>query len=153
MYRNRHTLRAGVRVGGPIAAPQHPSLAPFFSLLRRCPNLVIPALTERTAIASIRRIPAPHPFGANASVVQICSRQICPCLRRSFADVLSANPSLHSSLRLKNNVPEKVNVKTKGVDGFSLSLGRKSRRYRDVSAEFGAPWMGDTKPERKWRLG
>ncbi|MDU1194085.1 MAG: hypothetical protein E6995_18765, partial [Enterobacteriaceae bacterium] len=26
---------------------------------------------------------------------------------------LSANPSLHSSLRLKNNVPEKVNVKTK----------------------------------------
>jgi len=47
-------------------------------------------------------------------------------------------------------VPEKVNVKTKGVDGFSLSLGRKSRRYRDVSAEFGAPWMGDTKPERKW---
>ncbi len=51
MYRNRHTLRAGVRVGGPIAAPQHPSLAPFFSLLRRCPNLVIPALTERTAIA------------------------------------------------------------------------------------------------------
>ncbi|WP_228286445.1 hypothetical protein, partial [Hafnia paralvei] len=69
MYRNRHTLRAGVRVGGPIAAPQPPSLAPFFSLLRRCPNLVIPALTERTVIASIRRIPAPHPFGANASVV------------------------------------------------------------------------------------
>ncbi|WP_228286465.1 hypothetical protein, partial [Hafnia paralvei] len=35
----------------------------------------------------------------------------------------------------------------------SLSLGRESRRYRDVPAEFGAPWMGDTKPERKWHLG
>ncbi|WP_211336370.1 hypothetical protein, partial [Hafnia alvei] len=35
----------------------------------------------------------------------------------------------------------------------SLSLGRKSRRYRDVPAEFGAPWMGDTKPERRWRHG
>ncbi|WP_278811107.1 hypothetical protein, partial [Obesumbacterium proteus] len=34
-----------------------------------------------------------------------------------------------------------------------LSLGRESRRYRDVPAEFGAPGMGDTKPERKWRLG
>ncbi|MEG1226554.1 MAG: hypothetical protein RSD83_18465, partial [Hafnia sp.] len=34
-----------------------------------------------------------------------------------------------------------------------LSLGRESRRYRDVSAEFGAPWMGDTKPERRWHLG
>ena len=34
-----------------------------------------------------------------------------------------------------------------------LSLGRESRRYRDVPAEFGAPWMGDTKPERRWRLG
>ena len=34
-----------------------------------------------------------------------------------------------------------------------LSLGRESRRYRDVPAEFGAPWMGDTKPERRWRFG
>ncbi|EHM39841.1 hypothetical protein HMPREF0454_03732, partial [Hafnia alvei ATCC 51873] len=52
--------------------------------------------------------------------------------------------------------PEKVNVKTKGVGGwavFSLSIRRESRRYRDVSAEFGAPWMGDTKPERRWHLG
>ncbi len=113
MHRNLHALRAGVRVGGPIAAPQHPSLAPSFSLLRRYPNLVIPALTERTAIASIRRIPAPHPFGANASVVQICSRQICPGSSVLSPTSLSANPSLHSSLRLKNNVPEKVNVKTK----------------------------------------
>ena len=31
-----------------------------------------------------------------------------PCLRRSFADVQSANPSLHSSIQLKNNVPEKA---------------------------------------------
>jgi len=37
--------------GGSIAAALHPGLAPFFSLLRRCPNIVIPALTERTAIA------------------------------------------------------------------------------------------------------
>jgi len=74
---------------------------------------------------------------------------------------LSANPSLHTSLRLKNNVPEKVKPKTqnpkpktqKEKDNrqklylfFSLSLGRESRRYRDVPAEFGAPWMGDTKP-------
>ncbi len=43
--------REGVRVGGPIAAPRHPSLAPSFSLLRRYPNVVILALTERTAIA------------------------------------------------------------------------------------------------------
>ena len=28
-----------------------------------------------------------------------------------------------------------------------LGLGRKSRRYRDVPVEFGALWMGDTKPE------
>jgi hypothetical protein len=34
-----------------------------------------------------------------------------------------------------------------------LSFGRESRRYRDVPAEFGAPGMGDTKPERRWRLG
>ena len=157
MYRNRHTLRAGVRVGGPIAAPQHPSLAPFFSLLRRCPNLVIPALTERTAIASIRRIPAPHPYGANASVVQICSRQICPDTSVLSPTSLSANPSLHSSLRLKNNVPErstsKPKDKVKTFFGFSLSLGRESRHDRDVVTEFGAAWMADTKPERKWRLG
>ena len=142
MYRNRHTLRADVRVGGPIAAPQHPSLAPFFSLLRRCPNLVIPALTERTAIASIRRIPAPHPFGANASVVQICSRQICPGSSVLSPTSLSANPSLHSSLWLKNNVPERSKSKQKAWTVFRLSLGRESRRYKDVSAEFGAPWMG-----------
>jgi len=70
---------------------------------------------------------------------------------------LSANPSLHSSLRLKNNVPEKVNVKIKRQNQnvfwfFSLSLGRESRHDRDVVAEFGAPGMGDTKPERRWRL-
>ncbi|MEG1350196.1 MAG: hypothetical protein RSD49_19360, partial [Hafnia sp.] len=34
-----------------------------------------------------------------------------------------------------------------------LSLGRESRHDRDVVTEFGAPWMGDTKPEREWRLG
>ncbi|WP_210403574.1 hypothetical protein, partial [Hafnia sp. HMSC23F03] len=73
---------------------------------------------ERTAIASIRRIHAPHPYGANASFVQICSRQICPGSSVLSPTSLSANPSLHSSLRLKNNVPKKVNVKTKGVDGF-----------------------------------
>jgi hypothetical protein len=38
----------------------------------------------------------------------------------SIADVLSANPNLHTSFRLKDNVPE-----------------------------FGAAWMADTKPERK----
>ncbi|SCM54511.1 hypothetical protein BN1044_04019 [Hafnia alvei] len=37
--------------GGSIAAALHPGLAPFLSLLRRFPHLVIPALTERTAIA------------------------------------------------------------------------------------------------------
>ncbi|MEG0210248.1 MAG: hypothetical protein RR699_14835, partial [Hafnia sp.] len=36
---------------------------------------------------------------------------------------------------------------------FSLSLGWESRHDRDVVTEFGAPWMGDTKPERRWRLG
>ena len=88
-----------------------------------------------------------------------------PCLRRSFADVQSANPSLHSSIQLKNNVPENTKrqkTKDKRQKIFSivllfsfncLSLGRESRRYRDVPAEFGAPWMGDTKPERRWRLG
>ncbi|MEG1350029.1 MAG: hypothetical protein RSD49_18495, partial [Hafnia sp.] len=30
-----------------------------------------------------------------------------------------------------------------------LSLGRESRHDRDVVPEFGVPWMGDTKPERK----
>ena len=94
-----------------------------------------------------------------------------PCLRRSFADVQSANPSLHSSIQLKNNVPENTKrqktkdkrqktkdkrqkTKDKRQKIFSiflfsfncLSLGRESRRYRDVPAEFGAPWMGDTKP-------
>ncbi|WP_227660116.1 hypothetical protein, partial [Hafnia paralvei] len=28
----------------------------------------------------------------------------------------------------------------------SLSVGRESRHDRDVVTEFGAPWMGDTKP-------
>ncbi|WP_306586756.1 hypothetical protein, partial [Hafnia paralvei] len=64
---------------------------------------------------------------------------------------------LHSSLRLKNNVPEKVNVKIKRQNQnvfwfFSLSLGKESRHDRDVVTEFGAPGMGDTKPERRWRL-
>jgi hypothetical protein len=100
-------------------------LAPFISLLRRFPHLVIPALTERATIADIRRILAPHPYGANASVVQICSLQICPCLRRSFADIQSANPSLHSSIRLKNNVPDKVKPKkqkTKTLSVFKFKL-------------------------------
>ncbi len=146
MHRNLHALRAGVRVGGPIAAPRPPSLAPSFSLLRRYPNLVIPAFTERTAIASIRRIPAPHPYGANASVVQICSRQICPGSSVLSPTSLSANPSLHSSLRLKNNVPERSKSKQKAWTVFSLSIRRESRHDRDVVTEFGAPWMGDTKP-------
>ncbi|NLS54843.1 hypothetical protein [Hafnia alvei] len=34
-----------------------------------------------------------------------------------------------------------------------LGFGRTSRRYRDVPVEFGAPGMGDTKPERRWHLG
>ncbi|MEG1654343.1 MAG: hypothetical protein RR390_12700, partial [Hafnia sp.] len=45
-----HSVQASEQ-GGSIAAALHPGLAPSFSLLRRCPNLVIPALTERTAIA------------------------------------------------------------------------------------------------------
>ncbi|WP_220270676.1 hypothetical protein, partial [Hafnia paralvei] len=57
--------------GGSIAAALHPGLAPPSSPLRGFPRFIIPVLTERTTIASIRRIPAPHPFGANASVVQI----------------------------------------------------------------------------------
>ena len=40
-----------VKQGGSIAAALHPGLAPSLSLLRRSPNLVIPALTEQTAIA------------------------------------------------------------------------------------------------------
>ncbi|WP_215758098.1 hypothetical protein, partial [Hafnia paralvei] len=40
-----------------------------------------------------------------------------------------------------------------GLSFKSLSVGRESRHDRDVVTEFGAPWMGDTKPERKWRLG
>uniref|UniRef100_UPI0026DD9B14 hypothetical protein n=1 Tax=Hafnia paralvei TaxID=546367 RepID=UPI0026DD9B14 len=44
-------------------------------------------------------------------------------------------------------------IKSKPSLGFSLSLGRESRHDRDVVTEFGAPWMGDTKPERRWHLG
>ncbi|WP_220270673.1 hypothetical protein, partial [Hafnia paralvei] len=87
---------------------------------------------------------------------QICSRQICPGSSVLSPTSLSANPSLHSSLRLKNNVPEKVKTKRQNQNDFwffSLSLGRESRHDKDVVTEFGAPWMGDTKPERRWRLG
>ena len=33
-----------------------------------------------------------------------------------------------------------------GLSFKSLSVGRESRHDRDVVTEFGAPWMGDTKP-------
>jgi len=72
--------------GGSIAAALHPGLAPFFSLLRRFPHIVIPALTERTAIAIL----APPFFRRR------------PCRR-----ILAFIPLY----RLKNNVPEKVKIK------------------------------------------
>ncbi|TBM20983.1 hypothetical protein EYY89_21575 [Hafnia paralvei] len=70
-----------------------------------------------------------------------------------FRRYQSANPNLHDSLRCPVMCRKRSKPKQKAWTVFSLSLGRKSRRYRDVPAEFGAPWMGDTKPERKWRLG
>ncbi|WP_227740586.1 hypothetical protein, partial [Hafnia alvei] len=65
-------------------------------------------LTTRlgTVLQPASQIPSSRHFGFNGA-----SDNRHPCLRRSFADVQSANPSLHSSIRLKNNVPEKVKPK------------------------------------------
>ncbi len=77
-----------------------------------------------------------------------------PCLRRSFADVQSANPSLHSSIRLKNNVPDKVKDKRqKFYLFFSPSLGRKSNANRMLALEEEAPWMAHADSARRWPLG
>ncbi|AVE16664.1 hypothetical protein AL518_20700 [Hafnia paralvei] len=71
-----------------------------------------------------------------------------------FRRYQSANPNLHDSLgcpvmcRKRSTSKPKDKAKT-----IFLSIRRESRHDRDVVTEFGAPWMGDTKPERRWRLG
>ncbi|TGU82029.1 hypothetical protein DVH11_008170 [Hafnia paralvei] len=82
-----------------------------------------------------------------------------------FRRYQSANPNLHDSLgcpvmcrKRSRSKPKRQKTKDKRQNQndfwfFSLSLGWESRHDRDVVTEFGAPWMGDTKPERRWRLG
>ena len=77
-----------------------------------------------------------------------------PCLRRSFADVQSANPSLHSSIQLKNNVPE--NTKRKKTKLYLIScliLGSKSSGNRMFPLGEEAPGMAHADPSRRWHLG
>ncbi|TBM01685.1 hypothetical protein EYY87_17090 [Hafnia paralvei] len=66
-----------------------------------------------------------------------------------FRRYQSANPNLHDSL----GCPVMCRKRSTSKDEtrnlylvFSLSLGWESRHDRDVVTEFGAPWMGDTKP-------
>ena len=77
-----------------------------------------------------------------------------PCLRRSFADVQSANPSLHSSIQLKNNVPENTKrQKTKPYLVTCLSLGSESSGNRMFPLGEEAPRMAHADPARRWHLG
>ena len=64
---------------------------------------------------------------------------------------LSANPSLHSSIRLKNNVPEEVKIKFKRF--ICLCLGRKSNANRMLALGEEAPRMAHADPMRRWHLG
>ncbi|WP_367299336.1 hypothetical protein [Hafnia alvei] len=79
-------------------------------------------------------------------------------MRPQPATSIPAGGSKMHSLNIKKGNKDK---KTKDIFYLSIFLfsfnclgfGRTSRRYRDVPVEFGAPWMGDTKPERRWHLG
>ena len=69
-----------------------------------------------------------------------------------FRRYQSANPNLHDSLGCPVMCRKRSTSKQKAWPVFSLSIRRESRHDRDVVTEFGAPWMGDTKPERRWHL-
>ena len=113
--------------GGSIAAALHPGLAPFFSLLRRFPHLVIPALTERTAIAIL----APPFFRRR------------PCRRiLAFIPLLGRKTTCRKRSNPKDN-------RQKLYLFFSLSIGRKSNANRMLALGEEAPRMAHADPARR----
>ena len=138
IYPARHQYCAGVRVGGLKRRPPTPRLG--------------------TVLQPASQVPSSRHSGFNGT-----NGNRHPGSSVLSPTSLSANPSLHSSLRLKNNVPEKVkpknqkpktkNQKAKTLSVFSLSLGRKSDANRMLALEEEAPGMAHADSARRWRLG